>query len=99
MSRDTIPSQEEALASRLAQLSENYPASWREATGEPRFQEELARLGAAEKVQTNFANQLARGESQREEKWNELVRLRSDFNRDFRSALEVTPATNAAWQE
>ena len=99
LSRDTIPSQEEALASRLAQLSENYPASWREATGEPRFQEELARLGAAEKVQTNFANQLARSESQREEKWNELVRLRSDFNRDFRSALEVTLATNAAWQE
>ena len=97
--RDTIPTLEEALAEQQAQLNAGYPAAWQEETGEPKFREELARLGSAEKLQANFGGQLARSESQREEKWNELVRLRSDFNRDFRSAMEVTQPSNAAWQQ
>ena len=97
--RDTIPTLEEALAEQQAQLNAGYPAAWQEETGEPKFREELARLGSAEKLQANFAGQLARSESQRDEKWNELVRLRSDFNRDFRSAMEVTQPSNAAWQQ
>lgn len=98
LARDTIPGLEEERGRKQARLAESYPDGWRQESGEPRFREEVVRLGGPEKVQVNFAVQLARSESQREEKWNELLRLRSDFNRDFRSSLEVTAQDNAAWQ-
>lgn len=97
LGQETIPQLEERLMDHRARLEEDYPEEWRRQTGEPRFQAELSRLGHPDRVYANFSSQLARTESQREEKWNALLKQRSDFNRDFRGTFEVTAATNEAW--
>ncbi|MHB1418027.1 MAG: ATP-binding protein [Bacillota bacterium] len=98
LAQETIPHLEENLLRHQARLRENYPDAWQTETGEPRFQGELSRLGQPDKISANFSSQLARTESQRDQKWEELVKLRSSFNRDFRGTNEVTAVSNEAWQ-
>ena len=97
LGQERIPALQQNLLALQGRLRETFSEEWRNQVGEMRFLGELSRLGNPEKVRGNFLSQLSRTESQREEKWKELMRLRSDFNRDFRAALEVTATLNTTW--
>ncbi|MDR3585660.1 MAG: SbcC/MukB-like Walker B domain-containing protein [Desulfosporosinus sp.] len=97
LATERIPAFEMELRGHRLKIEEKYSDIWRKEQGEPRFHAELNRLGKAEKVLNNFLSQLARTEHQRIEKWNSLLSLRSDFNRDFRGSLDVTAARDEAW--
>lgn len=97
LAQEDIPKLTEKLLAQQAGLESRYPEEWRNLNGETRFKAELLRLGTPDKVWTNYSTQLSRTENQLEEKWNELLKLRSDFNRDFQGAFEVTTPANDAW--
>ncbi|MDA8212560.1 MAG: hypothetical protein M0021_11890 [Clostridia bacterium] len=97
LGQETIPQYEQELAGHQRKIIETYNDEWCEQVGEPRFQAELTRLGHPEKIHLNFSAGMARTESQRELKQKELLELRSNFNRDFRGALDITAPTNVNW--
>lgn len=99
LERETIPGSEYEFIKQERKIVETYSSDWLEQIGEPRFYTELKRLGQPEKVHNNFSNQLARTESQREEKYKDLVKLRGNFNLEFRGTLDVTATTNTSWSD
>ena len=61
-----IPALEHQAGEQRRYLEEIYDRDWLEATGEPRFRQELERLKTAEAIKNNFHSQVARTRSQAE---------------------------------
>ncbi|UOF91227.1 AAA family ATPase [Fodinisporobacter ferrooxydans] len=66
--------------------------------GEPRFQQEMQRLGSPTTILFNFGRQMQVDRNRKDTLWTELVKLRADFNRDFQAGFDIQRADNEAYQ-
>jgi uncharacterized protein YPO0396 len=93
----SIPALEEELRLSGGRLAERYPQDWRESSGEPRFVQELARRRSAASIIAAFTPARKGTETRRDDRWKELIDLRTAYNRDFKGSFSVTPESNNAY--
>lgn len=92
-----IPFLEGQAGAQRRHIEENYDQTWLEATGEPRFRQELERLKTAEAIKTNFHSQVARTRNQADKSFNILRELRTEYNRVNHMSLDPEARDNTAF--
>ena len=78
-------------------LEEAYPADWRQQTGEPRYQQEIATHAGLEAVSANFRRSAAAAKTSADKAWSALRDARIDYNRRYQMGLDVEKQDNAAF--
>lgn len=78
-------------------LEEAYPADWRQQTGEPRYQQEIATHAGLEAVSSNFRRSAAAAKTSADKAWSTLRDARMDYNRRYQMGLDVEKQDNAAF--
>lgn len=91
------PRMEQDVEAAAVRLRDGYEPSFATAEGEPRFDQELRRLGNPSAVKANFARPLQAADNQRQSLWDKLVQLRADYNRDFQTGFDLHKPDNAAF--
>lgn len=91
------PEAEQALKEAQDALIQTYSESFCEEQ-EPRYLQELERLGTSQQVIGNFGRQMSADLTRKEAFWGELVQLRADYNRDFQAGLDIQRKDNDAYQ-
>ncbi len=96
---EKIPDEESRRAALRQKIEENYAAEWVQETGEPRFLKELKKKGSPSKILDSFYSQLERTRSQADKKWQVLVSVRSDYNRDYKMSYDINFPENIHFDE
>lgn len=96
---EKIPAEESRRADCKQRIDEKYDAGWIRETGEPRFLKEMEKRGSPRKIIEAFHSQLERTKNQAERKWQELVRARSDYNRDYKMSYDINLPENTPFDE
>lgn len=96
---EKIPAEESRRADFKRRIDEKYDAGWIRDAGEPRFLKEMEKRGSPRKIIDAFHSQLERTKNQAEKKWQELVRVRSDYNRDYKMSYDINLPENAPFDE
>lgn len=78
-------------------LEEAYPADWRQQTGEPRYQQEIATHAGLEAVSSNFRRSAAAAKTSADKAWSALRDARMDYNRRYQMGLDVEKQDNTAF--
>ena len=78
-------------------LEETYPADWRQQTGEPRYQQEIATHAGLEAVSVNFRRSAAAAKTSADKAWSTLRDARIDYNRRYQMGLDVEKQDNTAF--
>lgn len=78
-------------------LEEAYPADWRQQTGEPRYQQEIATHAGLEEVSANFRRSAAAAKTSADKAWSTLRDARMDYNRRYQMGLDVEKQDNTAF--
>lgn len=78
-------------------LEEAYPADWRQQTGEPRYQQEIATHAGLEAVSSNFRRSAAAAKTSADKAWSTLRDARMDYNRRYQMGLDVEKQDNTAF--
>lgn len=78
-------------------LEEAYPADWRQQTGEPRYQQEIATHAGLEAVSSNFRRSAAAAKTSADKAWSALRDARMDYNRRYQMGLDVEKQDNGAF--
>ena len=78
-------------------LEEAYPADWRQQTGEPRYQQEIATHAGLEAVSANFRRSTAAAKTSADKAWSALRDARMDYNRRYQMGLDVEKQDNTAF--
>lgn len=78
-------------------LEEAYPADWRQQTGEPRYQQEIATHAGLEAVSANFRRSAAAAKTSADKAWSALRDARMDYNRRYQMGLDVEKQDNGAF--
>jgi len=91
------PEAELVLKETEKSLVETYTVVFREGQ-EPRYLQELDRLGTPQQVTLNFNRQMTADYTRKETFWGELVTLRSDYNRDFQAGFDIQRLDNGAYE-
>ena len=78
-------------------LEEAYPADWRQQTGEPRYQQEIATHAGLEAVSANFRRSAAAAKTSADKAWSALRDARMDYNRRYQMGLDVETQDNGAF--
>lgn len=78
-------------------LEEAYPVDWRQQTGEPRYQQEIATHAGLEEVSANFRRSAAAAKTSADKAWSTLRDARMDYNRRYQMGLDVEKQDNTAF--
>ena len=78
-------------------LEEAYPVDWRQQTGEPRYQQEIATHAGLEAVSSNFRRSAAAAKTSADKAWSTLRDARMDYNRRYQMGLDVEKQDNTAF--
>ena len=78
-------------------LEEAYPVDWRQQTGEPRYQQEIATHAGLEAVSANFRRSAAAAKTSADKAWSTLRDARMDYNRRYQMGLDVEKQDNTAF--
>ncbi len=97
--KDKIPQNERSVEFYQGMINDRYKTDWVALTGEPRFFKELELRSSAAEVYNNFYTQVARTQSQKDKKKNELVTARSDYNRDYKMSYDINDVENTAYDK
>ena len=92
-----IPQAQAKQAQLQSNLEKDYPADWRQQTGEPRYQQELSTHAALEDVSINFRRSAAAAKTSADKAWSNLRDARIDYNRRYQMGLDVEKQDNAAF--
>ena len=92
-----IPQAQARQAQLQSNLEKDYPADWRQQTGEPRYQQELSTHAALEDVSINFRRSAAAAKTSANKAWSNLRDARIDYNRRYQMGLDVEKQDNAAF--
>ena len=92
-----IPQAQAGQAQLQSNLEKDYPADWRQQTGEPRYQQELSTHAALEDVSINFRRSAAAAKTSANKAWSNLRDARIDYNRRYQMGLDVEKQDNAAF--
>jgi len=95
---ESLPLLEKELHERTRQLEEEYNSQWRTSIAEPRFIQELAKRKEAVNIITAFIPVVKGTETRMREKWESLINLRMDYNRDFKGSFNVMNEENDAFE-
>jgi uncharacterized protein YPO0396 len=95
--QDQIPALENKAGEQRRQIEEKYEQDWLQATGEPRFRQELDRLKTSEAIKNNFHSQVARTRNQADKSFSDLRKLRDDYNRINHMSLDPDAKNNTAF--
>ena len=93
------PEAERTLREAESRLASFYEQAFVSETGEPRFQQELARLGSAGAITTNFGRQRQTEQNRRDAAWTTLISRRADYNRDFQAGFDIQRIDNRPYEE
>ncbi|MBX6353857.1 MAG: AAA family ATPase [Thermoflavifilum sp.] len=94
-----IPQLARALEEKREAIAMRYEPQFVAETGEPRYQQELARLGGIDTLRYNFGRQLAADETRATQYQRQLVELRAQYNRDFLAGHDVQREDNGAYEQ
>jgi tetrahydromethanopterin S-methyltransferase subunit B len=75
-------------------IGQNYDNEWILKSGEARFLKELESRKTPDNILNAFTNQIARTGSQRKKKWEALIALRADYNRDYKMSYDINLTDN-----
>lgn len=92
-----VPALQEERQQNRALLEQAYDAAWRDNIGEPRFLQELKSRKSAAHIYNAFTAAIKGTETKKQTKWDLLVNLRTDYNRDFKGSFSVTAPHNDAY--
>lgn len=92
-----IPALEFKAGEQRRYIEENYEKHWLEATGEPRFRQELDRLKTPETIKNNFYSQVVKTRNQAESRFKTLRKLRDEYNRVNHMSLDPEARDNTAF--
>lgn len=95
---ESLPLLEKELHERTRQLEEEYNSQWRISIAEPRFIQELAKRKEAVNIIAAFSPVVKGTETRMREKWESLINLRTDYNRDFKGSFNVINEENDAFE-
>lgn len=96
---ESLPRLEEESRQKRSDIENAFPPEWREETGEPVFLKELERQGNLTLIIANYAARLEESRSLGKNKWDELVRLRGDYIRHYKSSLDINQEQNRDWEK
>ncbi|HPZ07051.1 MAG TPA: SbcC/MukB-like Walker B domain-containing protein [Candidatus Eremiobacteraeota bacterium] len=94
INNEKIPEERKKIEEIISVIKNDFSDGWVENTGEPRFKKELEMRSSASEVHSNFNSALARTRSQVELKRNDLVQVRSDYNRDYKMPYDINLTDN-----
>ena len=95
--KSQIPSLEYQAKEQRLRITDTYDVLWVEATGEPRFLQEMERLKTPETIKGNFHSQVAKTRSQVDRLLKELKDLREEYNRKNHMSLDPEAMDNTAF--
>ncbi len=81
-----LSAEKEALAGSLVA---RYPEKWRSESGEPRFLQELKARRTPDNIINSFTTAAKGTETKKRDRWEELLELRTAYNRDFKGSFAV----------
>ncbi len=76
------------------EIVKSYDAEWIIDIGEERFLKELSTRKTPDSIMGAFYSQIRRTESQKEKKWDDVVAMRADYNRDYKMSYDINLRTN-----
>jgi len=82
----------------LKEISEKFTQEFIENKGEPRFQKELQDKKLPNQIERDYLSSYGKAKNQKENRWIEIVNLRSDYNRDYLMAYDVQSADNSKYE-
>ncbi|MHB1683873.1 MAG: ATP-binding protein [Bacilli bacterium] len=91
------PQYAEQCEQAMHKVRSTYETAFAEEIGEPRFVQELQRLGAPALVTDNFSRQQQTELNRRGGVWNELLRLRARYNTDFQAGFDFQRSDNGVY--
>ncbi|MDI3328367.1 MAG: SbcC/MukB-like Walker B domain-containing protein [Alicyclobacillaceae bacterium] len=94
-----LPEAIRAAGEQRRRLQEAFDPAFARDEGEPRFEQELRRLGSAEAILQNFGRQKAVEENRRIKNWEQLVLLRERYNREFQAGFDIHRPDNEAYRQ
>ena len=83
----------------MASVKASYDPQWAEDVGKPRFDSELKTRGNAANILIAFTPTVKRTETIKQDKWEALVDLRINYNRDFKGSYSATAPGNNAYDD
>lgn len=97
LQEEQIPQAQANQARLWRGLEGAYPADWRQQTGEPRYQQEIATHAGLEAVSGNFRRSAAAAKTSADKAWSTLRDARMDYNRRYQMGLDVEKQDNTAF--
>jgi hypothetical protein len=94
INEEKIPKAQGKLDNTWQMISEKYDSQWISEIGEKRFLKELQQRKTPQDILEAFKTQIVRTKNQQEKKWHELIRVRTDYNRDYKMAYDVFSKNN-----
>ena len=90
----TLPSLQEQIRDAILRRASQYDPLFMAVEGEPRFIQEVQRLGSVETLVANFSRQRATDINRQEQFQRELVDLRVGYNKEFLAGFDIHKAEN-----
>ncbi|WP_229776863.1 SbcC/MukB-like Walker B domain-containing protein, partial [Alicyclobacillus cellulosilyticus] len=94
-----LPQAEAAVTAQRQAIAAAFDPAFAAQTGEPRYQQELARLKTPETIQANFGRQQAVERNRAEEHWSNLLRQREAYNRTFGAGFDIQRRDHEAYRK
>jgi hypothetical protein len=94
---DDIPAAQGAVRDQKIGLASRHDPVFAADVGEPRYQQELQRLGSPDTIRVNFGRQLVTEQNRARDHWDALVRQRDAYNRDFGAGFDIQRRDNEAY--
>ncbi len=95
---DLAPRLEEQHRQKQIEVDKMFHREWREEKGEPVFTEALNRINGLDEIVDYYAGQLEETSRIAGLHRDELLRLRSNYNRDYKSSLDISREHNQDWE-
>ncbi|WP_067927351.1 ATP-binding protein [Alicyclobacillus shizuokensis] len=96
---ELLPQLEEQLQVAKLRLSSQHDPLFAADIGEPRYRQELERLGAVDRIVANFTRQRATDANREAEYQRELIDLRAAYNKEFLAGFDIQREDNEAYEE
>ncbi len=80
-------------------VANRYDKEFVETIAEPRFVQEMNRLGHSEALRVNFGRQRQTDSNRRDQVRDELVRMRSEYNKNFQAGFDIQKFDSVAYEE
>ncbi|MEZ0536645.1 ATP-binding protein [Caldicellulosiruptoraceae bacterium PP1] len=94
-----IPELEGKIMEHSQAILERYTKEFIQDKGEPRFLKELNEKLNPSDVERSYSTQLGKSRNQKENRWNQLVSRRAEYNRDYKMSYDINNIKNDQYEK